>query len=493
VEHLDVLVVGAGISGVAAGHYLKTKCPWATFAIFEARQQMGGTWDLFSYPGLRSDSDMFTLGYSFRPWDGEKSIADGSDILDYLHRVVEDEGLGGSIRYCRRVVAADWSTPDACWRVKVERTDTGEREEVTANFVFGCTGYYRYDRGYLPPFEGLDRFPGPIIHPQAWPDDLDFAGRRVVVIGSGATAVTLVPALAAKADHVVMLQRSPTYIATLPAVDPIANAIRRLLPDPPAGAAVRWFKALTTQASYQISRRWPDAVKRILRHQVKRQLPPGYDVDTHFKPRYNPWDQRLCVVPNGDLFRSIRKGKVSVVTDCIKTFTEKGLALESGSELEADIIVTATGLDLLFMGGINVTIDGRAVDVSDRLTYKGMMLEGVPNMALAVGYTNASWTLKCELTCDYVCRLLEHMRRTGSRQCTPINNDASVSPEPLLGLTSGYVLRSADRFPKQGSRFPWRVYQSYLQDYRAMKLSGVEDSVMQFSNPVPARELQAAG
>ena len=492
-QHLDVVVVGAGLSGVAAGHYLKTKCPWATFAILEARSEMGGTWDLFRYPGLRSDSDMFTLGYSFHPWDGEKSIADGPDILDYIHRVARDEGLEGSIHYHRRVVAADWSTPDACWRLTVEHTDTGRRQEVTASFVLGCTGYYRYDHGYLPPFEGVERFPGPVVHPQDWPADLDYAGKRVVVIGSGATAVTLVPALAAKAAQVVMLQRSPTYIATLPAVDPIANAIRRLLPDRPAGAAVRWFKALTTQASYQISRRWPDVVKRILRKQVERQLPPGYDVDTHFKPRYNPWDQRLCVVPNGDLFRAIRRGRVSMVTDRIERFTEKGVALESGTELEADIIITATGLDLVFMGGIDVSVDGQPVEVSNRLTYKGMMLEGVPNMALAVGYTNASWTLKCELTCDYVTRLLNHMRRTGRRQCTAVNDDPAVSPQPLLGLTSGYVVRSADRFPKQGSRFPWRVYQSYVQDYRAMKLSGVEDSVMRFTNPVAERELEAAG
>jgi cation diffusion facilitator CzcD-associated flavoprotein CzcO len=484
VEHLDVLIVGAGLSGVGAGCYLESECPWASYAIFEARDAIGGTWDLFRYPGIRSDSDMFTLGYSFRPWDGEKSIADGESILQYIKDTATEVGVDKHIRFNHRIIRADWFSEEARWHITATRLNTGEEVEVTCGFVFSCSGYYRYDHGYLPDFAGMDRFAGTIVHPQAWPDDLDYAGRRVVVIGSGATAVTLIPALAATAEHVTMLQRSPTYIASLPAKDPIANVLRWALPGRYSGPTIRWYKALTTQASYQLSKRWPRLVKRLLRTQVERQLPAGYDVDTHFTPRYNPWDQRLCVVPNGDLFKAITAGAASVVTDQIDTFTEKGLLLRSGAALDADIIIAATGLELLFLGGIELSVDGEAVDLASKLTYKGMMLEGVPNLAIAVGYTNASWTLKCDLTCDYVCRLLTHMRATRVQQCTPVNRDASVAPQPLLGLTSGYVLRSAASFPKQGSKFPWQVHQSYLRDYRALKMSGIEDDAMIFSNPV---------
>jgi monooxygenase len=485
VEHLDVLIVGAGLSGVGAGHYIQTECPWASYAIFEARDAIGGTWDLFRYPGIRSDSDMFTLGYSFRPWDGEKSIADGDSILEYIKDTATDAGIDKHIRFNHRIVRAGWSTEDAVWQVAAERTDTGELVELTCNFIFSCSGYYRYDHGYLPDFAGMDRFAGTIVHPQAWPEDLDYAGKRVVVIGSGATAVTLVPSIAATASHVTMLQRSPTYIASMPAKDPIADVARRVLPKRLAGPAVRWFKALTTQAFYQLSQRYPEFVKRLLRKQLQKQLPVGYDIDTHFTPTYNPWDQRFCVVPNGDLFEAIKSGAASVVTDHIDTFTEKGLRLQSGAELEADIIVTATGLELLFIGGIELTVDGEPVDLPSRLTYKGMMIEGVPNLAIAVGYTNASWTLKCDLTCDYVCRLLNHLRAAGVRQCVPVNRDPSIVARPLLSLTSGYVQRSASRFPKQGSKFPWQVHQNYLRDYRALKMSGVSDAAMEFSNPTP--------
>ncbi len=484
VEHLDVLVIGAGLSGIGAGHYLQAKCPWASYAIVEARAAIGGTWDLFRYPGIRSDSDMFTLGYSFRPWDGEESIAGGDSILRYIEETASESGVDSHIRFHHRVLSAAWSSDDAIWRVTVERTDTGEAVEMTCSFMFSCTGYYRYDHGYQPDFPGMDRYAGTVVHPQQWPEDLDVAGRRVVVIGSGATAVTLIPALAATADHVTMLQRSPSYIASLPAKDPVADLLRHWLPAPAAGPFVRWFKALTTQASFRLSRWFPGLVKRVLRAQLTRQLPAGYDIDTHFTPRYDPWDQRLCVVPNGDLFTAIRSGAASVVTDHIDTFTETGLRLRSGAELDADIVVTATGLDLLFLGGAQLTVDGEPVDLASKLTYKGMMLEGVPNLAVAVGYTNASWTLKCDLTCGYVCRLLNHLRATGQRQATASNGDPSITAEPLLGLTSGYVLRSADRFPKQGSKFPWQVHQSYLRDYRALKLRGIDDDAMVFSNPV---------
>jgi cation diffusion facilitator CzcD-associated flavoprotein CzcO len=491
-EHLDVLVVGAGLSGVCAGHYLQADCPWASYAIFEARDSLGGTWDLFRYPGVRSDSDMFTLGYPFRPWSSNRLIADGPSILQYIKDTAAEEGIDRRIRFNHRVVGADWSSAEARWHVSAERTDTGETVELTCGFLLSCSGYYRYDHGYLPDFAGTERFEGVMVHPQAWPEDLDHTGKRIVVIGSGATAVTLVPALAEQAAHVTMLQRSPTYIASVPATNPLVTVLHRVLPRRAAASAVRWLHALGTQGAYRVSQRHPGPVKRLLRFGVRRQLPPGYDVDTHFSPRYNPWDERMCVVPGGDLFKAIRTGAASVVTGHIDTFTEKGIRLQEGDELDADVVVTATGLELLFLGGVGLSVDGEAVDPASRLVYKGMMLEGVPNLAFAIGYTNASWTLKCDLTCAYAARLLNHMRRTGDRQCTPVNRDPSVTAEPLLGLASGYIQRAADRMPKQGSRFPWRVYQSYLRDYRAMRLRGVEDEAMELSNPAPERVAAAS-
>jgi monooxygenase len=487
-EHLDVLIVGAGLSGIGAAHYLETECPWANYAIFESRDAIGGTWDLFRYPGIRSDSDMFTLGYSFRPWDGEKSIADGPSILQYIKDTAADAGIEKKIRFNHRIVAADWSTADGCWHITATEHESGETLHLTCGFVFSCTGYYRYDHGYQPDFPGMERFGGPIVHPQAWPEDLDFTGKRVVVIGSGATAVTLIPSLAATAGHVTMLQRSPTYIASLPAKNPLVGLLRRLLPERVAGRTIRWMMALGTQASYQFSRSQPKLMKRILISGLKRELPSGYDVATHFTPTYDPWDQRLCVVPNGDLFKAIRNGSASVVTDQIETFTQAGVRLASGAELEADVIVTATGLELLFLGGIEVSVDDNTVDLSERLTYKGMMIEGVPNLAIAIGYTNASWTLKCDLTCDYVCRLLNYMRTNGQRQCSPVNHDSSVTTAPLLGLNSGYIQRSAHLLPRQGSEYPWRVHQSYLRDYRALKMAPVDDACMRFTNPDPNLE-----
>jgi cation diffusion facilitator CzcD-associated flavoprotein CzcO len=490
-EHLDVLVVGAGLSGVCAGHYLQTDCPWATWAIFEARDSVGGTWDLFRYPGVRSDSDMFTLGYPFRPWASDQMIADGGSILSYIKDTAAEEGIDRHIRYHHRITRAEWSTDDACWHVTAERTDTAATVELTCGFLFSCSGYYRYDRGYLPDFTGTERFSGTIVHPQFWPDDLDHASKRVVVIGSGATAVTLVPSLAGTASHVTMLQRSPTYVAWVPATNPLVRVLHRVLPDRTAASVVRWVHALGTQAGYRVSQRHPMAVKRLLRFGLRRQLPPGYDIDTHFTPRYNPWDERMCVVPDGDLFKAITAGNASVVTDHVDTFTETGIRLRSGAELEADIIVAATGLELQFVGGIDLAVDGEPVELASRLTYKGMMLEGVPNLALAIGYTNASWTLKCDLTCRYVCRLLNHLRDTDRRQCTPVNHDASVVAEPLLGLQSGYIQRAADRLPRQGSKFPWRAYQSFLQDYRATKMASVDDGIMEFSNPTRERVAEA--
>ncbi|MFZ0251067.1 MAG: NAD(P)/FAD-dependent oxidoreductase [Acidimicrobiales bacterium] len=479
--HLDVLIVGAGLSGIGAGHYLQTECPWADYAIFEARDAIGGTWDLFRYPGIRSDSDMHTLGYSFRPWDGEKSIADGDSILQYIKDTARESGVERHIRFGHRIVAAEWSTPDSLWHITAERTDTHEVIGITASFLFSCTGYYRYDHGYLPDFAGMDDFTGTIVHPQAWPAGLDCAGKKVVVIGSGATAVTLVPALAQSASHVTMLQRSPTYIASLPEKSPVVALLRKVLPAKQAGIAAKWFHAVLTQAFYQVSRKYPKLVRRMLSKGLERQLPAGYDIATHFTPRYDPWDQRFCAVPNGDLFKALSSGAASVVTDRIERFTTTGILLASGEELQADVIVTATGLELLFLGGIALSVDGEPVDPATRLTYKGMMIEGVPNLALAIGYTNASWTLKCDLTCDYVCRLLNSMRERGLTRCVPRNRDASAASGPILGLTSGYIQRSAHLLPKQGTKHPWKVHQSYLRDYRALKMSDVDDSVMEFS------------
>jgi cation diffusion facilitator CzcD-associated flavoprotein CzcO len=479
--HLDVLIVGAGLSGIGAAHYLQTECSWADYAIFEARDAIGGTWDLFRYPGIRSDSDMHTLGYSFRPWDGEKSIADGDSILQYIKDTARESGVDRHIRFGHRITAADWSTAESVWHVTVERPDTHEVMDVTASFLFSCSGYYRYDHGYLPEFAGMDRFAGTIVHPQTWPEGLDFAGKQVVVIGSGATAVTLVPALAQSASHVVMLQRSPTYIASLPEKSPVVGLLRKVLPAKQAGIAAKWFHALLTQAFYQISRKYPKLVRRMLSKGLERQLPPGYDIATHFTPRYDPWDQRFCAVPNGDLFKALSSGAASVVTDQIERFTKTGVLLSSGDELRADVVVTATGLELLFLGGIALSVDGATVDPATRLTYKGMMIEGVPNLALAIGYTNASWTLKCDLTCDYVCRLLNHMHERGLTGCVPRNRDASAASGPILGLTSGYIQRSAHLLPKQGTKHPWKVHQSYLRDYRALKMSDIDDPIMEFS------------
>ncbi len=490
-EYLDVLVVGAGLSGIGAGHYLRTACPWASFAVLEARGAIGGTWDLFRYPGVRSDSDMHTLGYSFRPWEGETSIADGASILQYIRDTAAAEGVDPLIRFHHRVVAADWSPAEGRWHVRAERTDTGEAVELRCWFLFSCTGYYRYDHGYLPDFSGMDDFPGTIVHPQAWPEDLEVAERRFVVIGSGATAVTLVPALAHRGARVTMVQRSPTYIGSVPEPHKAVALLRRMLPPKAAATAAKWVCALETQAFYRFCRLFPAAARRLVVKGAERELPAGYDVATHFSPTYGPWDQRFCAAPGGDFFAAIREMHAEVRTGTIERFTWRGLRLASGEELEADIVVTATGLDMLFLGGITLRVDGRPVDPASRLVYKGMMLEGVPNLAFAVGYTNASWTLKCDLTCDYVCRLLTHLRAGGTTTCTPHNVAGARADGALLGLTSGYITRAADRLPKQGDRDPWRVHQSYLRDYRALKRHGVDDPSMEFSGAVVSVPPQA--
>ena len=483
-EHLDVLIVGAGLSGIGAAWHLRKRCRGKSYAILEARGDLGGTWDLFRYPGVRSDSDMHTLGYRFKPWTEARSITDGPSILEYVRQTAREDGIEEKIRLHHRVLDAEWSSADSRWTVEAERTDSGERVRLTCGFLWTCSGYYRYDEGYTPDFEGAERFAGPVVHPQHWPEDLDYSGKRVVVIGSGATAVTLVPAMAEKAAHVTMLQRSPTYIASLPAEDRIAARLRRHLPERAAYAAVRWKNVLIQSVFYQLSRRRPELVKRLIRKGVQGSLPPGYDVDKHFKPHYNPWDQRMCLVPDGDLFRAISKGDASVVTDKIASFTEGGIELSSGEELEADVIVTATGLNLLFLGGMSLAVDGEEVDVPAKMTYKGMMLSGVPNMAFTVGYTNASWTLKADLTSEYVCRLLGHMDAHGYKRCVP-EVDPSVTEQPLLDFTSGYVLRSLEHFPKQGSKEPWKLRQNYVFDIRTIRRGEIEDGAMRFSSGAP--------
>ncbi len=482
IEHLDVLIVGAGLSGIGAAVHLQTDCPGKSYAILEGRERSGGTWDLFQYPGIRSDSDMFTLGYSFKPWTEAKAIADGPSILGYIRETAREHGVEQKIRYQRRVVRADWSSADTRWTVEVERTDTGETEQLTCSFLFGCTGYYNYAEGYTPQFEGTDRFRGEIVHPQHWPEQLDYSGKRVVVIGSGATAVTLVPSMAEQgAAHVTMLQRSPTYIVALPGRDPIADVLRSKLPPRVAYPIVRW-KNVTLQATmYGLSRRAPRFMRKVLRRGVERQLPPGYDVDTHFNPRYDPWDQRICLVPDADLFKAIRSGDASVVTDRIETFTESGLKLASGAELEADVIVTATGLNLQLLGGMEIGVDGRSVDMADTVGYKGMMFSGLPNMAVTLGYTNASWTLKADLCAEYVCRLLNHMDANGYRVVTPRGPDPSQPTQPFLDLRSGYVLRSLDALPKQGDRTPWRLHQNYARDILLLRRGPIEDDAIAFS------------
>jgi monooxygenase len=494
-EHVDVLIVGAGLSGIGAACHLQANCPDKSVTILEGRASIGGTWDLFRYPGIRSDSDMYTLGYSFRPWEEAKAIADGPSILKYIGDTARDHGIDRRIRFHHRVVGAEWSTADAQWTVEAERTDTGETVRLTCGFLLMCTGYYRYDQGFTPSFEGTERFAGQIVHPQLWPEDLDYRGKRVVVIGSGATAVTLVPAMAKDAAHVTMLQRSPSYIVSLPARDPLADLLRRVLPAKVAYPIVRWKNVLLTSAFFQLSRRAPKFIRSVIRKGVEKRLPADYDVDTHFNPKYKPWDQRVCLVPDGDLFEAISKGDASIVTDRIETFTENGLRLASGAELEADLVVTATGLNLLPLGGMTIAVDGQEIELSETVGYKGMMFSGVPNLAITLGYTNASWTLKCDLTCEYVCRLINHMDEQGFRHCTPRMPDPSLPTQPFIDLKSGYVLRSIDAFPKQGDRAPWRLYQNYARDILMLRRGALEDEGMEFSkagSPVDTAEPVAA-
>ncbi len=480
--HVDVLVVGAGISGIGAAYHLQTECSDRSYAIVEARDDIGGTWDLFRYPGVRSDSDMHTLGFEFKPWVADKAIADGPSIMTYLRETVAEHGIDRHIHFGHRVRRLAWSSATATWTVDLDTADGPTT--ITCNFVSMCAGYYRYSAGHTPEFAGRERFTGTIVHPQEWPEDLDYTGKRVVVIGSGATAVTLVPAMATDAAHVTMLQRSPTYVVAAPDVDVIANGLRRVLP---AGLAYRATRAKNTglqQFMYKRMRTRPDKARVTLTKRVRKALGPDYDVDTHFSPRYDPWDQRLCLVPNGDLFEAIRTGSASVVTAEIDTFTETGIALASGEHLDADIVVTATGLHVVTLGEAEVTIDGEPVDFADTWTYKGFMYSGVPNLASTFGYVNASWTLRADLIAHAVCRLLNHMSDTGTDTCTPRlrPSDVTMEPQPWLDhLSSGYVQRAAHLFPKRGDREPWVNPQDYGKDKRLFRTAPVDDGVMRFT------------
>ncbi|HMQ03162.1 MAG TPA: NAD(P)/FAD-dependent oxidoreductase [Pyrinomonadaceae bacterium] len=518
-EHFDILIIGAGLSGIGAGARVRMDLPGKTFAILEGRERSGGTWDLFRYPGVRSDSDMFTLGYRFRPWRDGKAIADGPAILDYIRETAREYDLQKEIRYGHRVRRAEWDSAEAKWTVEVdtgaaagaaaekcvsERVSTrsdelpqretwrqGEEETggrgdqqttvqvFTCNFLYLCTGYYRYEEGYTPEWPGFVDYKGTLVHPQKWPEDLDYAGKRVLVIGSGATAVTLVPAMAETAGHVTMLQRSPTYVITMPSQDKIANAFRKILPDKAAYTLSRWKNILRQSFFYTLSRRRPSLMKRLIAKGIKSEL--GEEHLPDFTPRYDPWDQRLCIVPDSDMFHAIKCGKASIVTGEIETFTEAGVRLTNGDVIEADIIVTATGLILKIMDGLELIVDGEPVVHSEKVAYKGMMYNDVPNVAQAFGYTNASWTLKCDLTSEYVCRLINYMDEHGYSYCVPRLKDPTVTREPALDFNSGYVLRALDEIPSQGSKHPWRLHQNYFKDLRMLRYGRLDDGTMEFA------------
>ena len=487
IKHFDVIIVGAGLSGIGAGYRLQTRCPGKRYVILEARSEIGGTWDLFRYPGVRSDSDMFTLGYPFRPWRGSKAIGEGAAILGYVRETAREFGIDRRIRFQCQVQSASWSSRDGCWLVQVQETATGETVQYTCGFLYGCTGYYRYDAGHEPDFPGADRFQGRLLHPQHWPADLDYTGKRLVVIGSGATAVTLVPAMASTAAHVTMLQRSPSYVLSLPVHDTVAQFLLRFLPTAAAYRIVRWKNILVGMAIYVLSQRAPKLARRLLRYGAAANLPQGYEIDKHFNPRYRPWEQRLCFVPDSDLFKAISSGRASLVTDQIDTFTEHGIRLRSGEQLEADIVVSATGLQMLALGGIQLTVDGTPIHPGKTFVYKGVMLSNVPNFAFCVGYTNASWTLRADLASTFVCRLLNHMERRGYSTCKPMCDPVSLESKPLLNLTSGYVLRAAANLPKQADRKPWLIRQNYILDMITMKYTRMEDGILKFGAiPTPS-------
>ena len=463
-NHTDVLIIGAGISGISSAHYLQEKCPDKSFEILEGRNDIGGTWDLFRYPGIRSDSDMYTLGFAFRPWKDPKAIADAPSIMEYLRGAVADGGFGEKIKFGKKVTNATWSSATSTWTLTIADQASGETETRSCNFLHVCAGYYNYDQGYQPKFPNEEAFKGQVVHPQFWPEELDYEGKKVVVIGSGATAVTLVPAMAEKAANVTMLQRSPTYIVSRPAEDGFANFVRRYLPSRLAYGLTRWRNVIMGRLFFWYCRSYPQRAKKLLLSGLAEQVPAGFDIDKHLTPSYNPWDQRVCLAPDGDFFAALRSGKSDIVTDHIEAFSENGITLKSGETLDADIIVSATGLDLNFFGNMQLSVDGQGIIPGDIMNYKGMMFSGLPNLATSFGYTNASWTLRCDLTSAYVCRLLKFMDRKGYTKAVPTIDPSKVDVEPLLDFTSGYVVRKAGELPKQGTVAPWKMYQNYIKD-----------------------------
>ena len=478
-ESIDVLIIGAGLSGIGGACHLRRNSPDRSFMILESREASGGTWDLFRYPGIRSDSDMYTFGYGFKPWSDKSSIADGHKILSYIREAAAEYDVEQHIRYQHKVVTASWSSTQSRWSVTAERGDTGEQVTISCQFIFSCSGYYDYDQGYTPEFAGIDNFKGQVIHAQHWPEQLDYQGKRVVVIGSGATAVTLVPAMSQDTASLVMLQRTPTYIASVPKEQPLAETLRKWLPDSWVFRLIRWKQVLFQIYLYQLSRRNPQRLRKYLLGLVRKEMGPDYDVDTHFTPDYNPWDQRLCGVPDGDLFTAIRENRAEVVTDHIDQFNKEGIHLKSGKQLDADIVVLATGLNLKFAGGVQYSVDGKVLDFAEHFIFRGMMFSGLPNMAFTVGYTNSSWTLKADLTSQYVSRLLNKMARHGYTTVTP-RLTGEVEEMPLLDFDAGYVLRSRESFPKQGNRLPWKNYQNYIRDFIGLRLGRQNDDELEF-------------
>ncbi|MET4028282.1 monooxygenase [Marinobacter sp. MBR-99] len=479
-QHYDVLIIGAGVSGIGMACHLKRECPGKRFAILERRQSLGGTWDLFRYPGIRSDSDMFTFGYNFRPWTGGKVLADGASIKQYVADTARENDVERNIRYGVAVKTADWSSEEKCWKLTAVNEKTGEAETYTASFLVGCTGYYNYDQGYKPDFPGEKDFKGQVVHPQHWPENLDYSGKKVVVIGSGATAITLVPTMAEKAAHVTMLQRSPTYLMPLPSTDKVTLALQKVLPEKAAYRLTRARNISISRLLYERSRKSPKAMRRLFLSVIKRQLKGKADM-RHFTPDYNPWDQRLCVVKDGDLFDAIKAGTASIKTDHIERFTDTGIRLKSGEELEADIIIPATGLDIQMLGGIQPTVDGQGVVLKEKVIYKNVMVEGMPNAAMIFGYTNISWTLKADIASEYLCRLINHMDRKGYQVVVPRDTENSLGNDTILGsLDAGYIKRAEDRLPRQGTHGPWKASQNYLQDVKILRFEPIEDGYLEF-------------
>lgn len=492
-KHFDVLIIGAGISGISAAYHIQTNNPNKTFALLERRSNIGGTWDLFKYPGIRSDSDMYTMGFHFRPWTKQRSLALGSTIMEYLNETVDEFAIREKIRFGQHVKEASWSSDEALWTIITHNDDTGEKEVYTCNFLFSCSGYYNYDEGYTPDFKGWDRFKGRIVHPQKWTEDIDYDNKRVLLIGSGATAITLVPELSKKAKHVTMIQRSPTYLLSLPTEDKMAIWLNKTIPIKWAYKITRWKHIRLGRFWYWFSRKFPELMKKMIKKGIKKELGEDFDVETHFTPTYDPWDQRLCFVADNDLYDALNEKKASIVTDHIETFTEKGILMKSGTELEGDLIVTATGLNLIFLGGVELKVNGEPVDFSEKLSYRRMMFSDIPNLAQSFGYTNASWTLGCDLTSQYVSQLLNYMDEKGYAQCCPRVKNPDMELKPWLDFQPGYIKRKLHELPKQGNEEPWIVKQNYLYDRKSIKKGEIEDGVLEFSSPEKSADKQTNG